>query len=222
MAVIWKEAYQNCFQGRRFSLKFSLSKVVYFKFLPHSLSILLLLLIKSLAALTHHLLGILDLLLHALRDSQLVELARQERLCGAVLIQQGDRFHFRTENDLLVGLEPVHLHGAVRQPQANGGSSTEPRSEIRKTRKLVAFLRCRCCSRLEYQLERSRYGNDYLEQMLIHVFAEVVDERDLLLDCLREVILGEEALLELFVQVLHVVRIRVQHRSCGVVEQNSD
>ena len=58
--------------------------------------------------------------------------------------------------------------------------------------------------------------------MLVHVFAEVVDERDLLLDCLREVILGEEALLELFVQVLHVVGIGMQHRSCGVVEQNSD
>ena len=102
MAVIWKEAYQNCFQGRRFSLKFSLSKVVYFKFLPHSLSILLLLLIKSLAALAHHLLGVLDLFLHALCDAEFVELACQERLRRAILVQQGDRLHLRAEDDFLV------------------------------------------------------------------------------------------------------------------------
>ena len=62
----------------------------------------------------------------------------------------------------------------------------------------------------------------YLEKVLGHVFAEVLDERHLLLQLWRIVGLFADLLLVLLVQVSQLFAILVEYNSGGVVVQHSD
>ena len=63
--------------------------------------------------------------------------------------------------------------------------------------------------------------NIYLQKMLIHVFAEVIYERDFLLQFGRVVRLREDSFVEIFVHVSQLFPVLMQDHPCRVVIEDT-